>query len=1259
METNYSADNKGMNDFGFLSDPKLLNTALTRAQSFVGVIGDPVVLCAVGECTNVWRTYLKHCENMKSLIPHEMTLAKIKQQVSDLLNMNASARDRMQQISNMQQPIELLQADDDEPSYTEAGPSQIYESPTRTPNSLVFPPTTSLAALAPPPISSHDNKFDDKMTRYPLNPDTVLRQLISREDSRPRGGLDIVHVKDMDGKAVVSSTNNWADLAEGDDEDDIHAVKEEYSEIELKDMMMSEPERYKLCVLKVKSGCASTAVVQSSQSTISQLEISTETRRGPAFNLDLVTVEVLAESSINEDSSKPQGRVVGILKRHLDPNGRNFVCTVEPGNAGVLVPINSGISKIYNLSSACHLDKIENGNVCVYKLGPPNGVTFHRYVNATGPLQEHLFLVRYLKWSTDISAHVGIVIGCIASGLNEQLSLQALNIDNYIPNNSFPDGVEHEIANNYPAHYCITENDLSHRNDLRQSWTFSISSSTSTENSIAVSIDQVSGDYSIGVHVMDVPHYVQKDSKTDIEAKQRGMSYELLNDTIHMLPTRLSTDLCNLIPGQDRLATSILLTVSQEGSMKKVQAIKSIINTKKNFTYQEVQESLSDPDAASDYLKSCVLVLYHIATLWRKERLGNLSKYLDMKLEDKLTAEAHIIQEELVIMTNRQIAKLLLNRFPHMTPLFCQAPPHQVAKEQWKMEYATDAVNAIALTQPFLEGNSTCNCKLACTCIMNHIRKQSEKPRDPFIMNTVWWDSICQATDQGSIMYAHSIITSAENHPQLVLALQGLEDIQNEDNYISSGVATGVVKGHYKLNVEMCVNFTQPVSSYMDIVAHRLVSCLISNQTPQYDPVEIQSLCDEMSSIYTASQRYKAEVFNVDIGHMLKRRPLVLHPVLSKIEDDKFSLSFPGVKSLSEKCIVPIANLNTKAVTVAKGGKELTWRNRIYEQSPVKQLDELKSSLQILNPCRFICKIPAFQWQKLLSSIREDKNEKLLTAITAVRPNVKHPKTDPAFCEDLTAEAKVNGILQHFTDFSLSFTVSDVIQVQLTPQTFKGIKMPFLQTLSLTNTLEICLEHRNQPELVFCTDYPSTSLADKTSYIDESDYVKSWQPVIALEAASNAVNNSPVIIKKVPLAWQQTTQNSKPGFAAVFSLSLAFVIEHHLLPRDLPLSTLLEDTKSLLSRCSLHDFLCIRYNDINIPEDASLKDGLSVIVNNSQPVCWVGHCLISDVEVKDASLVITASLTQSSVQFPSILLAHEAQNLPCTMEWISKGVSDR
>ena len=55
--------------YGFLSDPKLLNTAFTRAQSLLVVVGDPVALCSVGGCSTTWKNYLKNCEENKSLLP--------------------------------------------------------------------------------------------------------------------------------------------------------------------------------------------------------------------------------------------------------------------------------------------------------------------------------------------------------------------------------------------------------------------------------------------------------------------------------------------------------------------------------------------------------------------------------------------------------------------------------------------------------------------------------------------------------------------------------------------------------------------------------------------------------------------------------------------------------------------------------------------------------------------------------------------------------------------------------------------------------------------------------------------------------------------------------------------------------------------------------------------------------------------------------------------------------------------------------------
>lgn len=54
-------------DYGFLSNSKLLNTAITRAQSLVSVVGDPVALCSVGRCRKVWERFIETCHQNKSL----------------------------------------------------------------------------------------------------------------------------------------------------------------------------------------------------------------------------------------------------------------------------------------------------------------------------------------------------------------------------------------------------------------------------------------------------------------------------------------------------------------------------------------------------------------------------------------------------------------------------------------------------------------------------------------------------------------------------------------------------------------------------------------------------------------------------------------------------------------------------------------------------------------------------------------------------------------------------------------------------------------------------------------------------------------------------------------------------------------------------------------------------------------------------------------------------------------------------------------
>ncbi|CAH0546095.1 unnamed protein product [Brassicogethes aeneus] len=54
-------------EYGFLSNTKLLNTAVTRAQSLVAVVGDPIALCSVGRCSKIWEKFIHTCNLNNSL----------------------------------------------------------------------------------------------------------------------------------------------------------------------------------------------------------------------------------------------------------------------------------------------------------------------------------------------------------------------------------------------------------------------------------------------------------------------------------------------------------------------------------------------------------------------------------------------------------------------------------------------------------------------------------------------------------------------------------------------------------------------------------------------------------------------------------------------------------------------------------------------------------------------------------------------------------------------------------------------------------------------------------------------------------------------------------------------------------------------------------------------------------------------------------------------------------------------------------------
>ncbi len=134
------------------------------------------------------------------------------------------------------------------------------------------------------------------------------------------------------------------------------------------------------------------------------------------------------------------------------------------------------------------------------------------------------------------------------------------------------------------------------RLDLRKIRHVTIDGETAKDFDDAVAVTKTRSGYRLYVSIADVSSYVPPGSPLDKDAYQRGTSIYFPGRVIPMLPEKLSNNLCSLVPDQDRYAFSAILDFDRQGHLRKKKFSKSIICSKKRFTYTTVKQILIDKD---------------------------------------------------------------------------------------------------------------------------------------------------------------------------------------------------------------------------------------------------------------------------------------------------------------------------------------------------------------------------------------------------------------------------------------------------------------------------------------------------------------------------------------------------------------------------------------------------------------------------------------------------------------------------------------
>ncbi|WP_185851927.1 ribonuclease R [Blattabacterium cuenoti] len=398
-------------------------------------------------------------------------------------------------------------------------------------------------------------------------------------------------------------------------------------------------------------------------------------------------------------------------------------------------------------------------------------------------------LVQIISWPKKFKNPFGKIVKVFGSSGEYKTEISSL-LEEYGISYKFSKKIENE-ANKIFSQKNL---DMNLRRDMRDVNTFTIDPLNAKDFDDALSIRKLNFDtWEIGVHISDVSHYIKEGSLLDQEAYYRATSIYFVGEVIPMFPTILSNDLCSLQPKKDKLSFSYIFNINNQGKILNNWFGKTIIQSNKKFTYDEVQCIIDQKKG--DYYEE-IYTLFLFSKILIRNRLKNGGIYLEkvevkfhldeennpISLHMEKNNDAHRLIEEFMLLTNRKISEFVsLNLDGAPSNKLYIYRVHDVPDFQ-KIFFLKKVIEPLGY---FLDLK---NIKIS----INHLLKKIKgKPEQNIIEN---------------------------------LILRAM----SKAKYSTKNI------GHYGLSFIYYTHFTSPIRRYSDIIAHRLLYYYLTNKNEEY-----------------------------------------------------------------------------------------------------------------------------------------------------------------------------------------------------------------------------------------------------------------------------------------------------------------------------------------------------------------------------------------------------------------------------------------
>jgi ribonuclease R len=368
-----------------------------------------------------------------------------------------------------------------------------------------------------------------------------------------------------------------------------------------------------------------------------------ESNLSTAWNGDRVLVKMTKEGSRRRS---PEGEVELILER----SNQSLLARVKQTNTGFwAVPLDDRLLFEIDLE--------------------PNQTNLAEANN-------HLVHVEILRYPLGQSPPIGRVVQILGSDAETASDVELVCCKHDLPR-TFSASVL-EAAAGLPRQPSKT--DMKQRLDLRSLPTLTLEGegrevrsegldSSLLENAFTLEKTKA-GLWRLGVHITDVAHYVLPEDSLDRDCLKRGRSIYLGETVIPMLPEEV-VQRCSLLPGRERLAISVLLTIdSVTGQVVEFEIQPTAIQVDYQLSEQQVQAILSDQQVeVSSEVVELIKQLSALSQALKEQRRQRGS--FDLKLAQRhypyydegalgaivpAYSPVHSLLTELVLLANQVVA---------------------------------------------------------------------------------------------------------------------------------------------------------------------------------------------------------------------------------------------------------------------------------------------------------------------------------------------------------------------------------------------------------------------------------------------------------------------------------------------------------------------------------------------------------------------------------------------------------------------------